>query len=136
MAMTNSLSFPNMFDVSRNRVAVIEDSASVVNRSRLLLLTEPTELYNSPDFGAGLKRYLFHYNTENMRAIIEDRIIAQLDKYEPCVDAPKTRFSPRVSPDTDLESPQVYNELGMVVGLMTTFGDDANLEIGLLSQNV
>lgn len=62
--MTNSLSFPNMFDVARNKVGVISDNESIVNRSRLLILTEPTELYHNPDFGVGLKRHLWHYNTE------------------------------------------------------------------------
>ena len=69
MAETTSLSFPNMFNLSNNRVAVDEDLKSVTTRSRLLILSEPTELYNNPNFGVGLKRHLWKYNTENERAI-------------------------------------------------------------------
>ena len=69
MASTSSLAFPQMFDVARNTVGVIEDNESVVNRSRLLILTEPTELHMNPDFGVGLKRYIWQYNTDNQKAI-------------------------------------------------------------------
>ena len=62
---------------------------SIVNRSKLLILTEPTELYNNPDFGVGLKRHLFQYNNENQKAIIRDRIVEQLRLHEPCVDPDK-----------------------------------------------
>ena len=75
MANTTSLSFPNLFDVARNQVSVTEDVQSVVNRSRLLILTEPTELYNNPDFGVGLKRHIWQYNNDNQKAIIKDRIL-------------------------------------------------------------
>ena len=56
---TNSLAWPSMFDVARNKVSVIEDNQSVVNRSKLLILTDPTELYMNPNFGVGLKKYLW-----------------------------------------------------------------------------
>ena len=65
MAETTSLAFPNMFNITANRVSVIENTNSVSNRTRLLILTEPTELYNNPDFGVGLKRHLWQYNTES-----------------------------------------------------------------------
>lgn len=87
---TGSISFPNLFDVSRNRVATIKDNASVVNRVRLLLLTEPTELYMNTNFGVGLKRFMFRYNDENVIAQIKDKLIEQLRLWEPCVDADKT----------------------------------------------
>ena len=61
MANTSSISFPNMFDVTGNCVSVVEDSQSIVNRTRLLMLTEPTELYMNPDFGVGLKKYTSYH---------------------------------------------------------------------------
>ena len=85
MASTTSLSFPTMFDVARNTVSVVEDTKSVVNRTRLLILTEPTELYMNPDFGVGLRRHIWQYNVDNQKAIIKDRIIEQLRKHELCV---------------------------------------------------
>lgn len=128
--MTNSLSFPAMFDIVRNKVGVIEDKVSVVNRCRLLMLTEPTELYNSPDFGVGLKRYLWQYNTENTKAIIKDRIIAQLRLHEPSCDADKTSFSDGLLfTGNDNMSEQEYNELKMTVGIQTIFGDIASIDL-------
>ena len=78
MAETTSLKFPNMFDVARNQVAVLSDDAAIVNRTKLLILSEPKSLYNEPNFGVGLAKYMWHYNVTdrshiaNQRAIIED----------------------------------------------------------------
>ena len=122
MTMTNSLSFPNMIDPVRNRVATKTDNASVVNRTRLLMLTEPTELYNEPTFGVGLKRYLFQYNNENVKAMIKDKIVEQLRLFEPCCDAQATEFTDGLifTGDTDTQD---FNVLKMSVGLKTIYGD-------------
>lgn len=129
--MTNSLSFPNMFDVARNKVGVISDNESVVNRSRLLILTEPTELYHNPNFGVGLKRHLWHYNTENEKAILKDRIIEQLRLHEPSCAPDKTSFADGllftgVEDDTGVNA---HNSLMMTVGIQTVFGDVANVDL-------
>ena len=123
---TTSLAFPNMINVAGNRVSVKSDKDSVINRVRLLMLTDPTELYNSPDFGVGLKRYLWQYNTANTSALIQDRIVQQLRKYEPCVIADSTSFADGLvfSPDT-VQS--MYNELKMTVGLHTIFEDELSI---------
>lgn len=132
MARTTSLAFPNMIDVSRNKVSVAEDNVSIVNRTRLLILTEPTELFNEPTFGVGLKRYLWQYNTENTRALIRDRIVNKLRESEPCVDPDKTSFADGLlftgSQDT-ISQLQENNQLKLTVGLSTVFGD--TLEVGL-----
>lgn len=128
--MTNSLAFPNMFDIVRNKVGVIEDKISVVNRCRLLMLTEPTELYNSPDFGVGLKRYLWQYNTENTKAIIKDRIVLQLRLHEPSCDADKTSSSDGLLTENSVDMPaQEYSKLKMTVGIQTTFSDEVNIDL-------
>lgn len=127
--MTNSLAFPNMFDVVRNRVAVLEDNASVVNRTRLLMLTEPTELYNAPTFGVGLKRYLFQYNNDNVRAMIKDRIKDQLRLFEPCCDAEATEFTDGLLFSGTEDNAQNFNRLEMSVGLRTVFGDVATVNM-------
>ena len=88
---TNSWAFPNMFDVARNKVSTMNDNASIANRVKLLILTEPTELYMNPTFGVGLKRHMFKYNTDNEIAIIRDRIVEKLKIWEPCVNADATK---------------------------------------------
>lgn len=129
--MTNSLSFPNMFDVARNKVGVISDNESIVNRSRLLILTEPTELYHNPDFGVGLKRHLWHYNTENEKAIMKDRIVDQLRLHEPCCVPDKTAFADGLlfTGVEDDNTYQKYNRITMTVGIKTIFGDDVTVKL-------
>lgn len=130
MANTTSLKWPNMFDVSRNKVTVVEDNQSVVNRTKLLLLTEPTELFMNPDFGVGLRRHLFQYNTENQKAIIKDRIIKQLRLHEPCVVPEDTVLADGLIFTGDQNDPeQKYNKLELTCQLATTFGDQ--LEVTL-----
>lgn len=132
MASTNSLAFPLMFDVARNVVSSIEDTKSIVNRSRLLILTEPTELYMNPDFGVGLKRHIWQYNNDNQKRIIQDRIIDQLRKHEPCVKAEETKVADGLlftgSSSTD-QITQDFNRLKMTVALTTVFGDDVEVKL-------
>lgn len=123
---TSSLAFPNMFSVTHNAVRVLEDDVSVVNRSRLLLLSDPTSLYNSPDFGVGLKRYLWQYNTENTKAIIKDRIKDQLDMFEPSVIAEDTAFGDGLLDSTDRHTDN--RTLEMTVGLKTTYGNIVSVD--------
>lgn len=132
MANTTSLAFPDMFNVSQNKVTVLEDSRSVVNRSRLLILTNPTELYNSPNFGVGLHRHMWKYNTENERAIILDRIKEQLRLHEPYVNPDETSYADGLLFTGGSEQHEAYkaNELEMTVSLSTTFTDNVSVRIG------
>ena len=135
MSGTNSLSFPNMFDVAHNQVSVSEDSVSVSSRTRLLILTEPTELYNNLDFGVGLKRYIWTYNSDNQKAIIQNRIKEQIQKYEPCVDPNTIVFSDGLlvtGSDDYLTKVQDHNRVKMTVSLVTTFGDSLTLDLDSL----
>lgn len=81
----SSWAWPNMFDVARGKVNLYSDTKSLTNRIKLLLLTEPTELYNVPNFGVGLKKYVFRYNSDNIPAMIRDELIEQLRLWEPDV---------------------------------------------------
>lgn len=132
MAHTSSLAWPNMFDVATNKVVVKEDEASVVNRTKLLMLTEPTEVYNETEQGVGLKRHLWKYNTENEMAIIQDRIINQLREYEPSVVADRTNFAKGLKftePNNDVKVAQEYNKLKMTVSLEMVFGGTADINL-------
>lgn len=133
MANTTSIAWPNMFDVARNKVATYEDRQSVTNRSKLLVLTEPTELYNNIDFGVGLKRYVWQYNNENQKAIIKDRIVEQLRLHEPCVVPDSTQLADGLLfTGSGDESAQNYNKLELTLMLATTFGDI--LEVGITNE--
>ena len=132
MSKTNSWMFPNLIDLARNCINIAEDNISVVNRSRLLILSNPTELYNEPLFGVGLKKYLWQYNTANVRAMIQDNIKEQLRLFEPSVVPDETQFEDGLmfseSEDSSI-SAQEFNRLKMTVGLRTTFGTDVDIDL-------
>ena len=128
---TTSWSFPNMFDVARNKVSVMTDTKSIANRVKLLILTEPTELYMNPSYGVGLKRHLFQYNTDNEVAIIKDRIIEQLRIWEPCVNPDSTQVERGLKYTGMTDSDQVgdINHLKLTVTLETIYGDQLSITL-------
>lgn len=139
MSTTNSLAFPNMFDVAHNKVSTVEGYASVSNRVRLLMLTEPTELYRNLDFGVGLKRYLWTYNTENQKAIIKDRIAQQIRKYEPCVESDNIQFSDGLlitGTEESVSRVEESNKLKLTLKLTTTFKDKLEIDLNSLSDSL
>ena len=131
MAKTTSLAFPNMFDIATNQVGVIEDGDSVANRTRLLILTEPTELYNNPDFGVGLQRHMWKYNNEAERGLVKDRITEQLRLHEPCVYPEKTQYTDGLLfSEADAQySALDANRLALTVALQTIFKEEAKIEL-------
>ena len=136
MAETTSLAFPNMFNITANQVSIIENTNSVANRTRLMILTEPTELYNNPNFGVGLKRHLWKYNTDAERALVKDRITEQLYLHEPCVYPEKTQYSDGLlfsesQPQTPLSE---HNTLSLTVALQTVFKEQANVTLNYESE--
>ena len=133
MANTTSLAFPRMFDISQNKVSVLTDSISIVSRTRLLMLTDPTALYNEPEQGVGLRRYIGRYNTENVRAEVRDRIVEQLRAYEPCVVPDETEWADGLiftgQPNDNIKIKP--HKLEMTVALKTIYDSTASLDIEL-----
>ena len=129
---TTSWAFPNILDPVRNEVSILHDEGSVSNRVRLLILTDPTELYNEPTFGVGLRRYLWQYNTSNTKAIIQDRIRDELRMFEPSVVAEETQFAAGLlftEGQMDTAPIGSLNQLKMTVGLKTLFGDELKIDL-------
>lgn len=125
MSSTSSIRWPYLFNVAQNKVAVIEDNVSIVNRTKLLLLTEPGELYNEVNQGAGLRQYLFTYNNENTKAIIVQKIREQLELHEPKVDATNTLITDGLMmTGSTADLPEIKaNHLELTVALKTIEGD-------------
>lgn len=128
---TSSWAFPNIFNVARNKVNILTDTDSVANRAKLLILSEPMSLYNSPTFGVGLKRHLFQYNNQNQKAIIRDRIKEQLRLHEPNVDADKTSYSDglEITGSSENISALDYQKLKMTVHLTCNFGEEVGVTV-------
>ena len=136
MEKTTSLAFPNMFNIANNKVSVLTDTESVGNRSRLLILSEQTELYNNPDFGVGLKRHMWKYNNDSEKGLVKDRIIQQLKLHEPCVEPEKTQFADGLlfSGDSSTNAAQDANHFKLTVGLHTIFKDDVSITLNSTDQ--
>lgn len=137
--ITSSISFPNMLDPVRNSVSTVSGNTSIVNRTKLLILTNPTELYNSPDFGVGLSRYLWQYNTANVRAMIEDRIKAQLALHEPCVDADKTEVADGLiftKPEQTVGSVSDTNKLDITVALKSIYESNNTVDVTIRETDI
>jgi phage baseplate assembly protein W len=121
-----------MFDVSQNKVSVLTDSISIVSRTRLLMLTDPTAIYNEPEQGVGLKRYIGRYNNDNVRAEIKDRIIEQLRAYEPCVIPDKTDWADGLIFTGQPNDTQIKpHKLEMTIALRTIYDSTATVDINL-----
>jgi len=125
----SSMSWPNMFDVARNKVNVYTEMKSITNRVKLLMLTEPTELYMNPRFGLGLRRYMFQYNNDNTIAMIKDKLVEQLRMWEPRVIPEKTEVV-RSAENSGLSGNAINNNnLSLTVTLTTIYGVTGTVEI-------
>ena len=130
MANTTSWAFPNMFDVSQNRVATLEDSNSIVNRTRLLILTDPTSLYNEPNQGVGIRRFMGQYNVENKKAEIRDLTVEQLRIHEPCVVPDDTQWASGLMFTGQINDNRIKaNTLEMTMSLKTIYDSIVSVDL-------
>lgn len=130
MANTTSWAFPNMFDVSQNKVATLEDSTSIVNRTRLLILTDPTSLYNEPTQGVGIRRFMGQYNTENKKAEIRDLTVEQLRLFEPCVVPDDTQWASGLLFTGQIDDNRIKaNTLEMTMSLRTIYDSTVSVDL-------
>lgn len=123
MSKTSSWAFPNIINVAQNKCEILEDEKAVVSRVRLLMLTEPTEIYNEPDQGVGLRRYLWQYNLPIVESQIHERTISQLRDHEPYVNPDNTQFADGNLFTGSTQDPVMKeNKLEMTLSVETSFG--------------
>jgi phage baseplate assembly protein W len=65
------------------RIAWSNGELNIRESIQVILMTEPRERLNAPDFGGGLGRFLFEPNTTTTRRSIQDRILKSLGRWEP-----------------------------------------------------
>lgn len=84
--------------------ALNKDYSDLVKQNlKMLLLTAPGERIMEPEFGIGLRNYLFENNTNSTYSEIETRIREQVKFYMPFVEVQQVNFN----------SPQGDNSLGI-----------------------
>ncbi|HEX7028501.1 MAG TPA: GPW/gp25 family protein [Gammaproteobacteria bacterium] len=77
-----SMAFPPRLDGER-RIAWSTAADNIRESIRIILSTEPGERVMLPEFGAGLKRFLFEPNTVPTHRMMEEKISQALALWEP-----------------------------------------------------
>lgn len=76
------IAFPPYMD-RQSHVAWSEGPDNIRECIRIILSTEPGERLMLPNFGAGLKRFLFEPNTVSTHRLMEEYIVQALNRWEP-----------------------------------------------------
>jgi phage baseplate assembly protein W len=71
-----------------------EDGFEMIKNFKTLLLTNPGERVMEPEFGVGLKQFLFENFSESTFAKIERKIMQQAKLYIPIVSIQEIEFTP------------------------------------------
>ena len=80
---------------------LIKNYTTLVKQNfKMLLLTAPGERIMDPNFGVGLKTFLFEQHAPGTYAKINDRIVSQVSRYMPFIQLNKIDFgTPESQPD-------------------------------------
>jgi phage baseplate assembly protein W len=81
----SGISFPVRLG-PHGRVAVSAGPENIREAIRVILLTEPNERIQLPQFGAGARHFLFEPNTVATRRLIQERIQDALNTWEPRIE--------------------------------------------------
>jgi phage baseplate assembly protein W len=85
---------------SDGEVALAAHEEDVREAVLLILGTEPGERVMRPDFGGGLRRFLFEPITATTRALVEHQVREALARFEPRIDVVSVRVaSPPGAPE-------------------------------------
>ncbi len=87
------MSFPPRVGAD-GRVAWSEGETNIREAIQIVLQTEERERLNLPQFGGGLRKFLFEPNTVTTRFQIEDRITKALELWEPRIAITSVQVEP------------------------------------------
>ncbi len=95
LILGRGISFPPR--IVDGKVAWSEGEVNVREAIRIILLTELRERLRLPEFGGGLKPFLFEPNTVTTRQLIQDRISKALAQWEPRIAVESVSVEPDAS---------------------------------------
>ncbi len=97
---------------------------------KMVLYTEPGERIFDPQFGVGIKRYLFQPDVQEVRTQIRTRITDQIKKYLPYINIIDISLSSRTTSGTETTMEQESNRLTIRIKYqISNFLDVQTLEI-------
>jgi phage baseplate assembly protein W len=76
------------------KVAWSEGEANIREAIRIILMTEPGERLYLPEFGGGLRQYLFEPNNAATHHLLEDQISKALERWEPRIELQSVTVEP------------------------------------------
>lgn len=76
-----SIAFPNILNYTNTNL--FEDHTATKSNLRLILSTELNSLFGDPEYGCGLKKFLFEQNTPIVHDLIIDKIYDTIRIYIP-----------------------------------------------------
>ena len=79
--MMKSIQFPDMF--TRTVTNTVEDYNATLQNLKMLLWSERGELFGDPEFGTGLKRYLYDQNDAVLKDLLIDDIYTAIANFMP-----------------------------------------------------
>ena len=85
-------------------IALTKTYKQVANQNlKMLVLTIPGERVMEPEFGVGLKKYLFENAGVELEASIQQKILEQVNKYLPYIEILGIDFNDTSTGGTDLD---------------------------------
>lgn len=100
---------PLVYDEGDGPYRMITSYKKLVNQNfKMLMLTAPGERVMIPDYGVGLRNYLFENNTRSTTQGIRGRIQDQINRYMPFLQLIELRFD-----DTSTVSDIPHNQLNI-----------------------
>jgi phage baseplate assembly protein W len=98
--MSYSPKLPLTFDPVTKTFGTNKTIVSAIKQNlKMLLLTEPGEKMMDPEFGVGLKKFLFGQDIEALRGSIRNKIVSQVNKYLDFITIEEIVLSPPESND-------------------------------------
>lgn len=83
--MAFGVSLPITFDSSDGFTMLYSIRNTIKQNFKMLILTNPGERVMQPDFGVGIKQFLFSNFTSTYRADISAKIHSQVKRYMPAI---------------------------------------------------
>lgn len=97
---------------------------------KMVLYTEPGERVFDPQFGVGIKRFLFQPDVQQTRTEIRNRISQQINKYLPYINILEISFGSKTVNSSNASLDQEINKLTINIAYqISNFLDVQTLEI-------
>jgi phage baseplate assembly protein W len=90
-------------DVNGNYTLITSYAEEIKQNFKNLLLTSPGERMMNPDFGVGLRSFLFE-PAQKVTGMIRQRIASQVSRYMPFIRVNKILFNHGLDPSTSADS--------------------------------